>query len=89
MIRKTKIRLMPRDEPLSVAIAHAGVTQTQIAKDIGVDPRTLNQVINGNKMSAVMAQKLADYFNRDINDLFFAVDLRNPPIDDQSRSHAA
>jgi len=40
-----------------------GLSQNALARDLGVDPRTINQIVNGKRaISAVMALRLARYF---------------------------
>jgi addiction module HigA family antidote len=40
-----------------------GLSQNALARDLGVDPRTVNQIVNGKRaITAIMALRLARYF---------------------------
>ena len=40
-----------------------GLSQNALARDLGVDPRTVNQIVNGKRaVTAIMALRLARYF---------------------------
>jgi len=40
-----------------------GLSQNALARDLGVDPRTVNQIVNAKRaISAIMALRLARYF---------------------------
>jgi len=40
-----------------------GLSQNALARDLGVDPRTVNQIVNGKRgITAMMALRLARYF---------------------------
>lgn len=40
-----------------------GLSQNAVARDLGVDPRSVNQIVNGKRpITAIMALRLARYF---------------------------
>jgi antitoxin HigA-1 len=40
-----------------------GLSQNELARQLGVDPRTVNQIVNGKRaITAIMALRLARYF---------------------------
>lgn len=40
-----------------------GLSQNALARELGVDPRTVNQIVNGKRaITAIMALRLARYF---------------------------
>lgn len=84
---RAKLKYMPRETAIKVALAQAEITVTAMAKELGVSRSYLQQCIGGHRTSPTIPKMVAAYLKRDIKELFFEVDLRNPgqPI----RSHAA
>jgi putative transcriptional regulator len=48
-----------------------GVNQSEMAKDIGITQQTLSSIENGASTNLKTAKKIADYFGKSIDEIFF------------------
>lgn len=69
-------------KPFQIERAAAGKTVKEIAQETGLSYAMLTHLMSGsqysNEYATRMATKLAEYFGRSVDELFFAVDLENP-----------
>jgi len=63
---------------LRVVRAAAGVSVTQMCRDLGRSRQHLSAVLNGRQTSENTAKRIAEYFEKPLEDLFRPVDLENP-----------
>ena len=84
---RAKLKYLPRPKEIKVALAEAETTVTRMAKDLGFSRSYLQQCIGGHRTSPTIPGMVAAYLKRDVKELFFEVDLRNP--DCFKQSHAA
>jgi DNA-binding XRE family transcriptional regulator len=75
---REKFKYMPRITEIKVAMVRAEITIAEMASDLGVSKSYVQQCINGHRTSPTLPHSIAKYLNRDVKELFFEVDLRNP-----------
>jgi transcriptional regulator with XRE-family HTH domain len=80
--KRQRLVLLPKIRRLAIERAAAGKTVKEIAQETGLSYPVLTHLLSGsqysNEYATRMAKKLADYFGRPLEELFFSVDLENP-----------
>jgi transcriptional regulator with XRE-family HTH domain len=76
--RRTHPVWWPRHRALRVARAEAGISLTELARELGRSKSHVCDVINGRRTSDPLAQAIAEYFGHPIEDLFVLKDLEDP-----------
>lgn len=61
---------------LDFLISSKGTNISRLAKDIKVSRSTIYRVLDGGTPSAALMLKLANYFGKDVSDIFFIHDVR-------------
>lgn len=61
---------------LDFLIESSGVNISTLSKDIKVSRSTIYRVLDGGTPSAALMLKLANYFNKDVSDIFFIRDVQ-------------
>ena len=76
---RQKITILPRTKVLRQAKNDRGLTVGQIALHFGLNRTTLEHQFSGDTSWTLQrARLIADFFNRDFDDLFISIDLENP-----------
>lgn len=76
---RQKIAILPRTKVLRQAKIDRGLTVGQIAEHLGLNRTTLEHQFSGDtSWTLERAQMIAEFFSRDFDDLFIAIDLENP-----------
>ena len=76
---RRKITILPRTKVLRQAKIDRGLTVGQIAEHLGLNRTTLEHQFSGGTLWTLeRAQQIAEFFNRDFDDLFISIDLENP-----------
>lgn len=69
---------LPRRTEIKVKLARANLGVNDLARELGMSVSHTSDVINGRRTSDSMAQRIADYFEVPIEDLFEIKDLGSP-----------
>ena len=87
-LRASRKIWIARIREMRIVKAESGLSFRQIAEDVGYAPHRLSHVMGGHQITTPeIAKDLAEYFNRDIKELFICIDLENP--DDYLKATAA
>ena len=78
--RRTRIVCLPRLPELREAMAGPGIGPGELAKRLGRNRSDVNGVVLGHRISNSLAQDIARYFERPVEELFFILDLEDPEL---------
>jgi hypothetical protein len=78
-ITKKKVIWLPRAPEIRLARAEANMRLREISRLIGHHEVIVSRVMSGSEVSETVAGKVARTFGKRLEDLFFPVDLENPP----------
>jgi DNA-binding XRE family transcriptional regulator len=76
--RGPHIVLMAKTKEIRVAKARAGVTYKELADAIGETRWQMEHALRGHQKANRYAEKVADFFEMPVEQLFLAIDLENP-----------
>lgn len=88
-MRKSRALLTRRPAriKIKVLLAERDLTQTELARNLGISLHNLNALLNGRKLvhpENQLVRKIADYFDKPVDELFPIIDLAAiepiPPI---------
>jgi transcriptional regulator with XRE-family HTH domain len=70
---------MPRTKQIRVARAELKITVGRIAQDLGRNPTQISDILLGyRRPTEELAREIAEYLGKDLESLFFRIDLENP-----------
>ena len=85
---REKIVYIPRVRDIRLAMADNDISVRALANDLTESLWTLRHSLRGHTFCpATVADKVANYLDRDVRDLFIVIDLENP--DDFLKANAA
>jgi transcriptional regulator with XRE-family HTH domain len=79
MRRRAKPVYLPRLPEIRIERARRGLSIPEMAQEMGLRRWTLAHVLTGDKLSRSVAERIAVYFGRPIDELFLMLDLEHLP----------
>ncbi len=77
-LERQKLVYLPKLKEVRAARTRAKVSVPDIAAAVGPNKWQVGQMLGGNKVSKLLAEKIAAYFDMRIDELFIEIDLEDP-----------
>jgi hypothetical protein len=69
---------VPRLPELRVAFAKPGITPAELARILKRRAQDISDVMYGHRVNLKIAEEIATYFGKPLDELFLVIDLENP-----------